>query len=131
MEDFINQSYHLAVHGPNGFYQEYKGDQQDPQLLINISYDAATAKVLVHLDNTSDRDLAIQVDNRYANKDLKNISIKKNSQVSLSYATEASFQWYDLYITAKGYPNYGRCYAGHLENGKNTMTDPRMGKSLA
>src|SRR5690606_28219194 len=38
VKDFDNGIYHLRVHGPNGFYREFKGNQDDPKLEILCRY---------------------------------------------------------------------------------------------
>jgi phospholipase C len=35
--------------------------------------------------------------------------------------------WYDLLITVEGDPRFEYRYAGHLENGQDSISDPAMG----
>jgi phospholipase C len=38
--DFEKEQYHLRVYGPNGFYREFIGNNQDPELTVQCGYDA-------------------------------------------------------------------------------------------
>ena len=38
--------------------------------------------------------------------------------------------WYDLLVTVAGDPLFERRYAGHVETGEDTVTDPLMGGLL-
>ena len=43
------------------------------------------------------------------------------------WALARSRGWYDLVVTVAGDPHFQRRYAGHVETGENTVTDPLMG----
>lgn len=129
--DFHNEAYELAIHGPNGFFQKYKGNPQDPKMLLNLTFNAEKAVVLLSFNNLSDQDMNIQVQNNYTPDKNKTLTIKKNSSARLEFQTVENHQWYDLKVAVTGFPSYERHFAGHLENGKNSMTDPLMGKRLA
>jgi phospholipase C len=42
---------------------------------------------------------------------------------------ETSFRWYDLVITDGTDASFVRHYAGHVENGFDSVSDPHIGKS--
>jgi phospholipase C len=39
--------------------------------------------------------------------------------------------WYDLLVTVQGDPQFQHRYAGHLENGRDSISDPAMGGLVA
>ena len=41
-----------------------------------------------------------------------------------------SFGWYDYSILIAEYPEFEQRFAGHIENGKTSTTDPLMGRSV-
>src|SRR3546814_5995480 len=45
LAEFADGSYHLQVHGPNGFLCEFKGNADDPDVVVDVEADAATGKV--------------------------------------------------------------------------------------
>jgi phospholipase C len=38
--------------------------------------------------------------------------------------------WYDLTVTVEGHSQFEHRYAGHLENGEDSISDPGMGGLL-
>lgn len=44
LDSFIDSKYNLAVYGPNGFFREFTGDQNDPALSIVCEYEALATK---------------------------------------------------------------------------------------
>jgi phospholipase C len=41
-----------------------------------------------------------------------------------------SYGWYDFSIAVKGNPYFSRRFAGRVETGKETFTDPFMGRMI-
>jgi phospholipase C len=44
---------------------------------------------------------------------------------------KSSFGWYDLTITADADPDFLRRFAGHLDNGHGSVSDPAFGAGSA
>src|SRR5690606_37693811 len=42
--NFEGDGYHLRVYGPNGFFREFNGNADDPQLLVSCEYEGAHEK---------------------------------------------------------------------------------------
>jgi len=53
--EFCDDTYHVCVHGPNGFFRQFRGTANDPLLEIKLeparARKVATGNVLVHLAN--------------------------------------------------------------------------------
>ena len=41
LQNFADSAYHLRVHGPNGYYREFRGDASDPRFDIMLAPDDA------------------------------------------------------------------------------------------
>src|SRR5690606_2166156 len=39
LNHFENEQYHLRVYGPNGFYRELIGDENDPDITVELEYE--------------------------------------------------------------------------------------------
>ncbi|MGH2644748.1 MAG: phospholipase domain-containing protein, partial [Chitinophagaceae bacterium] len=66
-------------------------------------------------------------DNAYKNKSVrKELQAGKETQ-SIVLNLSKSHNWYDFSIRIKGIDNFERRYAGHVETGKDSFTDPVMG----
>src|SRR5690606_8713724 len=60
-------------------------------------------------------------DNAYKNKPIKKV-ITNESAIVLNLGK--SFGWYDFTVRVQGYDDFERRYAGHVETGKASYTDP-------
>jgi phospholipase C len=38
-----------------------------------------------------------------------------------------SYNWYDFILSINGYPDFAKHYAGRVETGKSSYSDPAMG----
>jgi len=122
--------YHLRIHGPNGFYREMIGDAHDPDVELTVEPMADMSGKLRVTAKRRESEPALTmnvVDNSY-NTGSKKISLSVDKPASLTLDTEMSFGWYDTTINFGG--RYARRYAGRVENGKSTFTDPLMGRAV-
>ncbi|GAA2567274.1 phospholipase C, phosphocholine-specific [Winogradskya consettensis] len=117
--------YDLSIHGPNGFYREFRSSARAAAVLgLRTDYDTRAEKVAVTLTNAGSGRLQLTVQDAYTSK-RTTVSLRGGESSRESFAVVRSRGWYDLEITAGSEVVY-RC-AGHLENGKDSITDPRMG----
>lgn len=126
-----DDGYFLSLHGPNGFFREYRGNAADPGLIIEAGYekDAGRArKLALTIRNEGGRALVVRVrDEAYGNQPVeRNIAAGETGRILLN--TEKSHGWYDLTVEADGYGSFGRRYAGRVETGADSYTDPYMGR---
>ncbi len=132
LEDFEQQRYHLAVHGPNGFLREFTGNSKDPQLAITCDYEVTkkvqTGNIVLTIKNQGTSPITITLhDHTYGSKDIvKAIAAKSDSSITVNLSK--SYNWYDFSIYTKGYEHFSTRYAGRVETGKPTLTDPAIGK---
>ncbi|MGJ1417530.1 phosphocholine-specific phospholipase C [Sphingobacterium multivorum] len=132
---FEDQAYHLRVYGPNGFFREFQGDMQHPGVKIDCQYERnsmhskqATGNLLIHLENTSDKTATIQVKDVSYGQTLSSLTLNAGERKTKIVDLSNSYQWYDILLEAKGYANWSERFAGHIETGKVSNTDPLMGK---
>jgi phospholipase C len=132
LNDFANNNYHLKVYGPNGFYREFAGNAKDPALEISCDYErkkgasGLTGNVLLKLKNNSGKPVSIEItDNVYKSpKQVK--SITGSSGVILNL--QKNYGWYDFTVKVKGNASFQKRFAGHVETGKESKSDPGMGR---
>ncbi|MCC6288965.1 MAG: phospholipase C, phosphocholine-specific [Chitinophagaceae bacterium] len=131
----IDKDYHLQVYGPNGFFREFKGTVNDPLLDILCEYESApankknlTGKIALRLKNNSKQSLNIEVpDNAYKGKAQTKI-VSAGSQATISIDTSKHKGWYDFSVKVKGNNDFEKRYAGRVETGKASISDPVMGR---
>lgn len=135
LDAFEDKNYHLKVYGPNGFFRELKGNNNDPMLIIDCRYQRSrllkknvTGNIELNINKVSTgKSFEVKImDNAYQ-KDAVFKKIETENEL-IVLDLKSSFGWYDFTIIVKGYPNFSRRYTGRVETGKETYTDPFMGK---
>ena len=135
LSSFENAQYHLRVYGPNGFYREFTGDANDPHLEIQCAYQHSltnskklTGNVELKLINhgTQPADITIS-DLGYHKGDLKK-TVAARTTATLVIDLSKSHGWYDFAVKTAGSRLFGQRYAGRIETGKESFSDPVMGR---
>ena len=54
-------------------------------------------------------------------------SLGAGEAVTERWSLGRSRGWYDLVVTVRGDAHFGRRYAGHVETGDDSITDPQLG----
>lgn len=142
INSFLGNKYHIRVNGPNGFYREFIGTEKDPHLSVTCKYEGGlnldeklTGNLLFEFkshQNKSNFEVLIS-DNAYKNKPIKksiNETSLRNGVFQIVMNLSKSFGWYDFTLKVKGYDYFERRYAGRVETGKDTYTDPFMGNVI-
>ncbi len=140
LSDFDLNKYHLQVYGPNGFFREFMGDQQDPLLEINCAYErvsgtgSASGRILLNIINHSSQPEIIQIrDNAYKSPDRKMTiqpEMQKRGGEIILLDMKKNHGWYDFSVSTKGNALYQKRYAGRIETGNHGKTDPAMGQVI-
>ncbi len=136
IEDFEGGVYDLTVNAPNGFYRHFKGTKSDPKLSFNfvdelsgiIKKQTGNAKLL--FENKDQVTLKVIVKDDVYGANSKTITIGPNGSKTVSLNLQKSKGWYDFTIMIEGRSSFFRHYAGHIENGEDSITDPYMGGML-
>ena len=137
LNDFENDTYHLQVYGPNGFFREFKGNQQDPPAEVEFTYETdakrdnlLTGNVYIRFSNDGTQPLVFEITDNAYKAPLKNVTVLPAEKVTKSVIinTSKSFGWYDISVKLKGNQSFERRYAGRVENGQVGKTDPFMGR---
>jgi phospholipase C len=138
LNDFENNNYHFSLYGPNGFFRELKGNAEDPLLNISVEYSrdkkdnrkfAGNIEIVAEGINLS-KSYSVEItDNDYKSGRhqmlLTPVVSKKSAVVVLDLSK--SFGWYDFTVRVHGNTSFEKRYAGHVETGKSSFTDPFMG----
>lgn len=130
LKAFEDKQYHIKLNGPNGFYREFKGDA-NTSLSIACNYEQSvqglSGNIVIEVANNDTRSQIITLlDNGYgAAPQTKTIPAK--GKVSIPVSLAKSFNWYDVSIKLNGQANFEQRFAGHVETGARSTTDPVMG----
>ncbi len=137
LDEFPSGRYHLAVYGPNGFFREFRGDRHDPPLEIVVNRGPAapnapaSGTVEIQMKNLGDHPLDVEVEDLAYKSGQQQTTIAPGAAATLSFSGERSFGWYDLSVRAAGNTLFSNRYAGRVETGKPSFSDPAMGGAVA
>jgi len=134
LSEFENNDYHLRIYGPNGFFREFKGNAADPDINVGCEYqpDLTDSKKLsgnieLKLHNLSSGTHTIEVtDHSYKTNNHKKI-LSAGSTMNLAINLANSHGWYDFSVKVSGSPGFEKRYAGRVETGRPSYSDPFMG----
>lgn len=136
---FKEKGYHLRVYGPNGFFRELAGNEKDPRIQIDCVYqqnrllkNKLTGNIEIKIANPNDRSaytIAI-TDNAYNAKPVSK-RIMPSAQETIVLDLKESYGWYDFSVSVKEHPGFIKRYAGRVETGKESYSDPFMGKAVS
>ncbi len=135
LSDFKNDNYHLEVHGPNGFFRSFKGNKGDVDLDIVCSYELAgkaqklTGNLTIAINNNDTATCTVEVTNHYT-KATETKALDARTSGLMNFDLSKTHGWYDVSVKIKGNSLFEKRYAGKVETGKETFTDPMMGKAL-
>ena len=136
IEDFENNLYHLRVYGPNGFFREFSGSQNDPDINISFDYERIktspkklTGNILLTIKSWGDKVYTVDIADRGYKKGTRTIALNKAKPVAtVIWNLSDSFNWYDIAVRVKGHAAFEKRYAGRVETGQPGKTDPYMGR---
>jgi len=136
LDDFDNEVYDLMVSGPNGFYRHFTGGKKNPSIVVKAYPEQGgliskklTGALVFAVENKGTSSVTLQiVDNKYKSGS-KTVTIKPKSSTNISFNLAKNANWYDFSIVQTGNTTFKHRYAGKIETGEITQTDPYMGNA--
>jgi len=134
LQDFGGDGYHLRAYGPNGFFREFKGNAADPDVDIACEYQRSltdskklTGNVELKLHNPGKGSHTFEVtDHSYKTNNVTKV-VGPGSKAVLALNLANSHGWYDFSVKVSGSHSFEKRYAGRVETGKSSFSDPHMG----
>ena len=131
LKAFKNESYQLHVHGPNGFYREFSGSPDDPELTVSTRVErksltkGATGNLEVTLTNHGSKLINVKLEDlSYKTGALLTKKIPAGGSEKITVNLQKSYGWYDFAITSTEESPYWQRFAGRVETGNESFTDP-------
>ncbi|SOZ39898.1 phosphocholine-specific phospholipase C [Cupriavidus neocaledonicus] len=124
--------YDLWVLGPNGYHRAFTGDVTEAATTsaeIQVCYNPCrkpTIQVKLHNDGDADvtftvKALAYRDDGPWTQR------VRRGKVETLEWPVAESGNWYDFVVTCEASPAFARRFAGRMETGADTVSDPAMG----
>jgi phospholipase C len=121
----LGPGFDLRVYGPNGFFRGFTGAPPAP-LDVKASYDERNNEIVLKIGNQGSDRVKVTVRNGYTSRETK-LTLDPGQTKAEQWSLARTHGWYDLIITVAGDPQFEYRYAGHLENGHDSISDPAMG----
>jgi phospholipase C len=131
----VGGAYDLWVLGPNGYHRHFTGSALravaagQPRPDVHVRCDAATGELVVRFVNAGAAPCTFTLNsNAYAFvRQIRTLAPRTELAVRIPVVDNA--YWYDFSATVSGQPDYVRRFAGRLETGRHTVSDPALGQA--
>jgi len=122
-----DRRYELWILGPNGFLREFMGADADTGIEVSMREVPLARAVKLDFSNSLAARQSISVrSDVYKTGQNRNLVLKPG-RTSLNWDVSKSGNWYDLTVIAAGLT---RRFAGRVETGMNSVSDPAMASGL-
>ncbi|QSI29085.1 phospholipase C, phosphocholine-specific [Variovorax sp. RKNM96] len=127
-------SYDLWVLGPNGFHRHFRGDLSslragdaaNPE--VRVCYDIANGNVYLSMLNGGKSACKFTIRAKaYRNDGPWTATVAGGNAAEQHWDLAASGAWYDFDVTCDADTSFHRRFAGRVETGKHSVSDPAMG----
>jgi phospholipase C len=123
------EAYDLTVHGPNGFNRRFAGSLADAGPALQLVEEADGVALVLKPGQAAVVDAAM--DPIYGlgagEARVRRITASSGAPARGLWRLAASDGWYDIVVTSPATPGLIQRYAGHLETGRASRTDPAIG----
>ena len=115
----VSGDYDIHLHGPNGFFRRYAGDSASDRVTVRVERVGRTQHLSVTVG--APRGTSVTLDNAYGGR-----TTVGGRPVVVD--TSSAGGWYDLTVVADG-GRFVRAFAGHLETGHPSVSEPALGRT--
>jgi phospholipase C len=132
---FDQEKYHLCVYGPNGFYREFRGSAADPRIRVSLrparDRSRASGDALLEVANEDPtRPVTVHIEDVSYGAPARTVHLgsagRSDASLTVTLPLGSSFGWYDLRISAEDGNLFEQRYAGHIETGSESSSDPLL-----
>ncbi|HTR41063.1 MAG TPA: phospholipase C, phosphocholine-specific, partial [Pseudomonadales bacterium] len=129
LAEFPDGVYYLQLSGPNGFYREFRGSAADPLLELALppaSNENSSAATLCLTNHDSQQSLTVTISDLAYGSSVKTVTLNPSETRNLTMDLSHSHGWYNWSIRIQDAPDFAQRYAGHIETGQESFSDPAM-----
>jgi phospholipase C len=121
----------VEVSAPNGFYRAFRWSTSPSPVVVRCVYDHAggrlSGNVIVQAKNTSDKPIRVMVTDHGYKSGEHTMELGSGHEANIALESSKSHGWYDFAVGVKDSDAMVR-YAGRVETGASSFTDPVMGE---
>jgi phospholipase C len=120
--------YAFEVHGPNGFLREVKGSSAVAGVEVTARHlGVGHGEVLLRFTNHGETSVEITLSEAYGNEGGHcTFRLRPGGAFEHTVRTNRANGWYDIAVASSADAGYLRRFAGHVENGRPSTSDPAI-----
>lgn len=130
VEMFRDGKVDIEVHAPNGFFRSFQAQGTLSPVVAHCVYERTsgtiTGNVLAQLRNDSTRAVNVVVAENAYSKQRHELKLEPGAKLAVPLNASRHHGWYDYTVSVKGETVSTR-FAGRVETGRSSFTDPVMG----
>lgn len=137
IHQFENGRYHVCIHGPNGFFRQFTGSANDDAVSVvctyerkHLSKETLTGNLMVKMENKESGPVTLRLTDNAYGRATQFIRINANSRKEIRIDLSMHNHWYDFTLELDGSRIFSKHYAGHVETGAPSTSDPFMGGEI-
>ncbi|WP_095146247.1 phosphocholine-specific phospholipase C [Burkholderia contaminans] len=134
-----NGAYTFAVYGPNGFVRVFSGNVSAPaaphrnpaQPEVKAGYDVANGNLYLKLRNHGGAHVTLTLTDNAYGAPSRQVTLHGGDERVEQWMLASSHQWYDVTVSDGAAGTFSRRFAGHVENGRPSYSDPAAGRPVS
>jgi phospholipase C len=115
----------VSVYGPNGFFRRFKAGLAGPNRIdVKAMTDENASHMMLQIANRGARTVVMSIVDNYRCR-TTGLPLNPSETESIDSPLARTAGWYDLVVTVDSDFEYH--FAGHIENGRDSISDPALG----
>ncbi|ADV81018.1 phosphocholine-specific phospholipase C [Terriglobus saanensis] len=130
LSDFweLSSGFDLLVHGPNGYLVHQKGTLDTVQPEVTLQHEEAGLSLKIAVRNPKTQAITVNLAEAYAGSHQTQV-VQAHGNITTEIPLKATDGWFDVSLTLEEDAGFLRRFAGHVEDGKPSTSDPGVGRS--
>ena len=117
-------TYDLTVTAPNGFLRRFAGSSAGATQEVSAAYEAERGDLHLAFVNSGRTPATFTVTDNSYGRPSRTVRAVPGLPVREDFSLEGSHSWYDFTVTSDADPAFIRRFAGHVETGRPSVSDP-------
>ena len=125
----VSGPYDLTVYGPNGFTRQFKGSIGSGAAVLQVHSEYGTddeGSLGLSVRNAGSQKATVTVLDAYSGDKVTRV-LAPGGHAEGEFSLELFRGWYDVVVTVAEDPSFERRLTGHVETGRDSISDPAMG----
>lgn len=124
--------YDLSIYGPNGYFSHFKGRYPSSRKTVTsgpnakVHYDRQSGDIYLTLVNEGLEPCTLTARNSYGDDAIRRYELGPSVTREDRWSLASSSGWFDLSIEGREHGSMFRRFAGHVETGRPSTSDPRF-----